>query len=137
LDLTPEEFDVLERLDRWNKQFQQLLAMFDGQGAIHGPQVVFARELYGAIKGELESECRWMNNRRRKSPLTLAERRWYERPIQEAQRLIRATTNAFPEDWRPSLRKAQACLTRAMNDLRAKVRTPQTMVASVGPAGVE
>jgi hypothetical protein len=134
LSLRAEEFEILVRLNRWNQQCERLLRVFDENWAIPESQGVVALELFGALKGELESEYRCMNNRRRRPPMTLAERRWYERPIREAHMHLRARPNGPAENWLSSLREAQRALLRAIDALRVESRASPILATKVGAA---
>ena len=84
------------------------------QGGSPGTEVVVTFDV-----GDVEAVAAVMQPRRRRPPLTEAEKRWYQSTIHEAYCHLEARTNSAPEKWFSSLYDARFDFSHIISQLKA------------------
>ena len=102
--LTPEEQQVLERLENWIDRLDSLRVMVGRESG----EIV--QSAYGRFHQDLIQESHSLARTRRDQPLTSVEQRFYETPIRQAAAHLVAPAHATTEKIRESLSEAHSDL---------------------------
>ena len=121
MSLTPDERDVLERLEAWAAKMRELMDFIGDRPRLPRTDEERAREMYRAIKDPLCAEYRKGDTGRGGAAQTEAERRWYQRTIHQACVHLYAPINTTPgPKWFSSLYEARADLTHTIFEMKAR-----------------
>jgi hypothetical protein len=105
--MNADEQRCLDQLETWRARFDEIAALYERERAfVPVDRIARARELYRALKADLDAESRRLSNSRRALPQ--AEERWYAHAVHSARGHLRAPTNARPEAWHSDLYNAHA-----------------------------
>jgi hypothetical protein len=107
---------VIERLNYFDKQFEELLTMLDGGGSLTGGRKSEAQDRLSQLKRDLAAEEKDLN--RRRDELNHWERAFLEPAVRKAGALLRTRVNSPPgPKWHSELYGARIEITYMKRDL--------------------
>jgi hypothetical protein len=114
-----DKASVIERLEAYNRRFEELLALLAGDLPLRGAAKDRAQVLLKALKEDLGAEYREMSTIRGQATLTDIERSCYAPVVHQAFADIHVATNSTPnEKWHSELYGAQISITHMLHQLR-------------------
>lgn len=117
--MNADKASVIERLEAYDRRFEELLAMLQNMLPLRGEAKDRAQALLKSLKEDLGAEYRKMSTVRGQKELTEVERSCYAPVIHQAFADIHVATNSTPNDkWHSELYGAQISITYMLHELR-------------------
>jgi hypothetical protein len=117
--MNDDERHVLDRLEGWADRINQLIRLYDRNGAMPARHVDGARDVYRSIKADLKADYQRGATDRGRAELSPAELRWFQRTVHQASAHRFAPTNHPPEKWLAGLGSARSDFQLAISKMKS------------------